>query len=508
MNTLPNVVSRMTLRLLCAVLGIWSMSSICPAAAPTGAGSAVDQLKAAGAALDAMAQNPPSAPSDWSHAQELNEAARKFAAWQKAMLEERQEINRKQLKLFYQHMKIPPPLPPSQEPATETPMARLDLPLPLPTDAQLGINAREVSGSISVGAEGKVLSLAGASYKAGVVYAGKDNKWLAGDSVDFKVGTEGGPLDVAGTYQFMASTWHRGEGWDHKKGDPGVELSGELCDIKGALGYNQQGELSLAAGYDVASTPKAFSRWAQASIGIEAQIAAPVTLHSGTQGKRTLSGAIAKYSAKLAMLLTSPVSCPHCGASGQMDCGTCKNTRTVVCPKCQGELKFKCTRCEGGGELICGNCKQTGIESCSHCGGSGNLRCSTCGGSGQVTVYESETVSRQELVIDNVGFDESGNPIYERHYETRYDTVQVPRSQSCGSCGGSGDGGTCGSCGGDGKVTCHTCGGSGTVTCGRCGGSGFLKCSKCGGKGKVACPECRGKPIKCPLCAGKKQLGK
>jgi len=124
-----------------------------------------------------------------------------------------------------------------------------------------------------------------------------------------------------------------------------------------------------------------------------------------------------------------------------------------------------------------------------------------------VTTYETETRSKEELVVTGAGFDENGNPYCERHYETRYYTVEVPRSSTCGSCGGGGDGGECGACGGDGRVTCGCCGGGGTVDCGRCCGSGKENCGECGGSGSIDCPGCGGRPIVCPLCRGNRSLG-
>lgn len=499
---------KIALFLAVSVLGLCSTSAVCRAAGRSNAATVMDQLKAAQAdATAALEQDPSPVPADWSRAKDLNEAGGKFMAWQKAMLKEREELERKQWRQFYQRLKVPPPLPPS-ETVEEPAMVRLDIPLPLPTDAQLGLSVGEPSASFSVGAEGKALSFVGASYSAGVSYAARDNKWMVGDSVDFTAEFEAGPATVAGNYQFHSCTWGQPKEDDNGKASGSVELSAELYQIKGALGYNTENELSLAAGYDFIKTPKAWSKLAELSVGVEAQISAPVKVQGLTRGRKTLSSSIAGYSAKLAKLLTSPVDCPYCSAKGELDCSTCKNTRIVVCTKCNGKLQFACGRCEGGGELICTNCGQSGHESCSNCGGSGSLRCSACSGSGQVTTYESETRSREEPRMVSAGFDENGNPVYEIQRETVYYTVEVPKNETCGSCGGDGDGGQCGACGGDGSVTCHRCGGGGTVPCGRCSGTGQIKCGKCRGSGKIACPECRGKPIRCPLCKGKKELGK
>ncbi|MGE5295965.1 MAG: hypothetical protein ACM3VT_14160 [Solirubrobacterales bacterium] len=488
------------LYLACAALVLSLTSAVCIAGA-----TAADPLKAAQTALADLEQNPPAVPADWSHAKDLNDASKKFVAWQKAMLEERQEMERQQWRQFNQKLKVPPPLPPSETP-DEPAMVKLNMPLPLPTDLQLSLSMGAPSASLSIGGEAKALSFLSGSYKAGVSYAAKDNKWLVGDAVDFKAAFEAGDVTAAGTYQYHSCTWGQAKEDDGKK-PAGLEFSAELFQVKGALGYNTQNELSVGAGYDFLKTPKAWSKLAEASVGVEAQVAAPVKVNGFTRGSRGLSSTIAKYSAKVAKLLTSPADCPHCSAKGEMDCGTCGNTRTVICPKCNGKLQFSCGRCEGGGELICTNCNQTGSESCGSCGGSGSLRCRTCGGGGQVTRYESEIRSREVRKLLSAGFDENGDPYEEWGYETEYYSVDVPKNETCGSCGGSGDGGQCGSCGGDGDVTCHRCGGGGTVACGRCGGSGSLKCGKCRGSGKVACPECRGKPIRCPLCKGKKELG-
>jgi hypothetical protein len=110
----------------------------------------------------------------------------------------------------------------------------------------------------------------------------------------------------------------------------------------------------MTAGYDFVKTPEAFSKIFEASVGVEAQVSAPVVVHGLTQGgKHNLPAVLADYSAKVAKLLTEPVACPYCSAKGDLDCPTCHNVRTVICPKCSGKLRFTCTRCNGGGELVC-----------------------------------------------------------------------------------------------------------------------------------------------------------
>ena len=440
--------------------------------------------------------------------QKQDAAQERFLAWQTAMFQTRQDIARKQLRLFYQNMKVPPPLPSGDQsgPATQSDedpsMMRIDIPLPLPTDTQLTLHAGEPSASFQVGIEGKALSFMGASYTAGVSYSASDNKWLLGDTKDFRLGLDAGPAQLTGTYQYHASSWTQ------PAASLGSEISADLYMVKGSLGYNANNELSVGLGYDLAKTPKALSFLAEASVGVQGQVSAPVKVQGLTRGKRSLTGALSKQVAKMVMLLTEPVPCPHCTAQGELDCPTCGNTRTVGCTQCNGQLEFECKRCEGGGYLYCPTCDGTTSVSCSTCRGTGQLRCSTCGGSGQVTVYESEMRSRQVQKLINVGFDENGQPFEEWGYETEYYTVQVPKYQTCSSCGGTGQGGECGTCSGDGKVTCTQCNGSGTVYCTQCGGTGKIKCRKCGGTGKITCPDCHGKSIRCPMCKGTKQLGK
>ena len=232
-------------------------STVCRA----GAATAADQLKEAQAALADLEQNPPSVPVDWSHAKDLNEASGKFVAWQKAMLKERQENERKQWRQFYQKLKVPPPLPPSETP-DEPKMIRLDIPLPLPTDAQLSVSMGEPTASFSVGAEAKALSFVGASYSAGVSYAAKDNKWLVGDAADFSAEFEAGPATAAGSYQFHSCTWGEAKEADEgNKASGSLELSAELYQINGALGYNTEGELSVPRGTISSRRPRPGASW-------------------------------------------------------------------------------------------------------------------------------------------------------------------------------------------------------------------------------------------------------
>lgn len=497
-------------------MGCWLVCLIPALALATGpgtGGTAEDLRAAADAALAQAQAAGPVAPANGPHAADINEANRQFLAWQREMLKQHQSLP-PELQAILRKKSYVPPLVPGQ-PAPEPPSMKLDMPiLPDPTGRlmpRLAVTIGAPTASLGIVAEGKAADIVGVSYKAGVSYATANNKWAFGDSADVKLGSGDADAELNGTYQFHASTWGNAAPEEEKRGGAGpegTELSARFWQVKGTVGYNDAGELSVAAGYDLLKTPEAFRKFAALTFGVEGQVAAPVTgTLVGPKDRYGQPSVVASYAAKVARLLTSPVDCPYCGARGELHCPQCKDERTIVCTKCNGKLHYTCTRCEGGGQLYCGTCNHTGQVSCSSCRGSGHLRCSTCGGSGHVTVYESETRERQELVVDSLGFDEAGKPIYNRHYETRSYTEQVPKSQTCSSCSGSGDGGTCGTCGGDGKVTCRRCGGEGTVACGPCGGSGQVDCNRCRGTGKITCPTCDGKPINCPLCQGRKTIG-
>ena len=496
--------------------------------ATSGTESTVDPLKAAEAVMAEWTQDPPSVPADWPHAQDINTASQAFLAWQAAMFEQRDAIRRKQTRLFYERMKVPPPPPTGQidpEPfviplfvplpiptvrADSDPcMTRMDMPMPLPTDTRLDFSLGAPSVSFNLELESKTSSFTGASYKVGVCYSARDNEWMVADMAQLKTAIDAGPVKIAGTYQLHASRWSSAGAFESSgKGIVGTQLSLEYYGLKGSVGYNTQKEVSLAVGFDFAKKPKLPASLKKVPVGVEAEVSAPLIFHELTRGKRNLSSAIRRYSQKVVKLLTEPVDCPHCSARGQLDCPTCHNTRTVTCPKCNGKLHFTCTKCKGSGLVDCSACRGTGIVACHMCDGTGRQRCWTCGGSGQVTTYESQTEERQELVIDQIGFDDAGNPIYERHYETRTYTTQVPVLVTCSDCGGTGDGGQCSTCSGQGQLICGRCGGDGKVACRHCKGTGTIDCKACRGTGKITCPDCHGKPIQCPLCKGRMQLGK
>lgn len=445
-------------------------------------------------------------------------AKQQFAAWQKAMLDQRAQMDRKPIRLFQDNIKVPP-LPPSAGTADpgrsdgDPPMIRIDVSLPLPTDAQLTMWRGNPSATFQIGAKGKLMSFVGGSYYAGVTYCAGDDKWVWGDAAQFRVGIEtetktGKKVEITGTYQLHASRWTP-LGEQHPDSSPaGLQVTADLWKVKGSVGYNTNNELSVGLGVDPLKTPKATDWLAKASVGVQGRASLPVKYGGLSQGKRTVNSTMADQVARLVKYLTEPVSCPHCGARGDLDCATCANTRIVTCTQCQGKLKFACTRCNGGGRLYCPVCQGKAIVACGSCGGSGRSRCYSCNGSGSTTVYESQTQSRQVRKLLNAGFDANGQPFEEWGWETETYTVQVPRQQSCTSCGGSGQGGTCSTCGGDGKVNCTHCGANGTISCSNCGGSGMVNCRKCRGTGKITCPDCHGKPIQCPVCQGKKQLGK
>jgi len=496
--------------------------------AASGTESTVDPLKAAEAAMAEWAQDPPTAPADWPHAHDINTASQAFMAWQAAMFDQRDAIRRKQTRLFYERMKVPPPPPTGQadpEPSviplfvplpiptvqadSDPCMTRMDMPLPLPTDTRLDLSLGAPSVSFNLELESKTSFFTGTSYKVGVCYSARDNEWMVADTTQLKTAVDAGPVEIAGTYQLHASRWSSAGAFENSgKGTFGTQLSLEYYRVKGTVGYNTQKEVSLAVGFDFIKSPKATGSLNKVPVGVEAEVSAPLVFHELTRGKRNLSSAIRRYSLKVVNLLTEPANCPHCSAKGQLDCPTCKNTRTITCPKCQGQLRFTCTKCKGSGLVGCRTCRGTGIVPCHMCDGTGQRRCWTCSGSGQVTTYESKTESREEPKVVCAGFDENGDPFYETRYETNYYTVQIPKTETCSACGGTGDGGQCSTCEGQGQLVCGRCDGDGKVTCRSCKGTGTINCKACRGTGKAICPDCRGKPINCPLCKGKGQLRK
>ncbi len=469
----------------------------------------------------AQSQGADLAPADWSHAADINEANRNFLLWQKEMLKERQALP-PELRAVLRKKSYVPPLGPS-EPPPEPARLKLDFPI-VPGEVGAGlprVNMSVGAPTISVGLVGQAKggSFVAASYKAGISYATGNNEWAVGDSATLKLGAMGENKELVGAYQFHASTWKSSKEAENaeaqlysptppKKNPAGAEFTAKIWKVNGTIGYTNDGELSGAIGYDFLKTPDAFKKFGELSLGVEGQASAPLTFKLVRPEDRFGTPHVDNgMASRAASLMSAPVTCTYCSARGELDCPTCSNARKITCPRCKGALKLTCSRCEGGGDLYCTRCDHTGRVSCSNCGGGGRLRCSTCSGSGSVTVYDSETRSREVPVMESAGFDESGQPSYRISHRTEYYTVQVPRSQSCSSCGGNGDGGECGTCGGDGKVTCGNCGGSGIVTCGRCGGSGKVTCDECDGSGKITCPTCNGNTIRCPLCRGKKTFG-
>lgn len=491
---------------LCLAL-VGATVAFCAQKAPS---QALDQLQAAEAAATQMVQNPPTAPVDWRNAKDLNEASRRFVAWQQDMFRQRDEIAKKQARLLHDRMKVPPPLPPS-EPDTGPAMTRLDLPLPFfPANVNLGMSIGEPTVSLAVGAEGKALSCVGASYKVEAAYAAAENRWTVEDPIDIKAtlfGTE--TVEAAGTYQFVGSVWtgSRGEETDKKK-PAGGEISVDILQVTGTVGYNNQRELSLTAGYDFLSTPEKLSKIFEASVGVEASVSAPVVVHGLTRGgKHGLPAVLADYSAKVAKLLTDPQPCPYCSAKGNLDCPTCHNARIIPCPECQGQKSYKCHKCGGTRQVSCPRCDGSGKETCGRCGGKGRLSCPTCHGRGQMRYWRQETRTRERTVSLPGGFDSSGQAVYTQSTRTEEYTESVGYWDDCGTCGGSGDGGTCGTCNGTGKVACRKCSGNKQIECKTCKGTGWMQCDKCHRTGKVTCPTCGGKTIECPLCKGKASFG-
>lgn len=476
------------------------------AVAPT-AGPALNQLQATQAAVTQMQQNPPAVPNDVPHAKDINEASRQLMAWQAEMFRQRDELARKQAKMLHDRMKVPPPLPPSEP---EPPMTRLDIPLPLwPANVNLSVSMGEPSVSFSVGAEAEALSCVGASYKVETAYVASENRWTVADPLEISASFGTDSAEVTGSYQLLTSVFTGSHGQEAaKEKEVSGELSFDIFQVSTAFGYNSQREFSMGVGYDFVSTPEKFSKFFKASVGVEAGIGAPLVVHGLTQGgKHGLPTVLADYSAKLAKYLTEPRPCPYCTAKGALDCPTCHNARNINCPDCKGEKRYHCHECSGGGDVSCPRCKGSGQQSCGSCGGKGRLKCPTCHGRGTMRYWKTGTATRQKVVIDSIGFDSAGQPVYERHTEPEEYETSVPYWDDCGTCGGSGDGGACGRCNATGRVTCGKCKGTKEVGCKACKGTGWKDCGKCHRTGKVTCPTCGGKPLVCPLCKGKVSFG-
>jgi len=213
-----------------------------------------------------------------------------------------------------------------------------------------------------------------------------------------------------------------------------------------------------------------------------------------------LTLASSEWGRKLSRLISQDIVCPYC-----------KGFKRAHCPKCEDKLEVPCPKCEGTGGPPCSWCEKGKVScptqvSCWNCSGTGHLRCPTCHGRRWVTVWETVEGTRRKLVIDNIGFDSAGQPIYNRHYETVPFTERVSRGESCGECGGSGEGGACGRCGGSGKVTCSRCNGTGLRDCGWCKGTGRTTCWTCWGRKNVTCPMCSGQVHACQACDGTGKL--
>lgn len=466
--------------------------------------SAEERLRAAEQTLSALAGNPPAVQLGGTHDADLAEANREFLAWQMETLKQRASLPPEAARLFYRKTFVPPPFPQAGS-DKEPPRMKMDLPLVVdPTglfSRYLKVSMGEPDVYVGLNAQAKAASVVGVAYRKGISYVAAEGRWKPSESLE--VSASHGPDGLEGGLSYQL--WAAESGSNPATG----QLTFAVARTEASIGYDSEGRLSGAVLHKFAQTPEALSSLFEASVGVELAASAPTTVEGVTcESRASISRISASLAARVAAKLSGQVDCPHCATRGELTCSTCRDVRTIVCTACGGKLTFTCKRCGGGGTLYCSSCiNHSGRARCWSCSGSGQRRCYACSGSGHVT--ESEWVERtyQQLVVTQVGFDSSGQPIYERHYETRTRTELVPRTVTCGNCGGSGQGGTCTNCGGSGDVVCSRCAGSGIVGCGPCRGTGQIACSKCKATGRITCPECRGKPIVCPLCSGRKHLG-
>ncbi|MCE5278356.1 MAG: hypothetical protein ABFD92_01280 [Planctomycetaceae bacterium] len=273
-------------------------------------------------------------------------------------------------------------------------------------------------------------------------------------------------------------------------GERQMKIGCKFKVVEAAMGFSSKDGVFIEAGKDLAIKTAA----GEYSVGVEARGSVPAELPPSWLIQTLISSGLGR---KLGLLIPQDIVCPYCKGLKRAHCPTCNDKLLVPCPKCDGTGGPECFSCKGKGRVPCP--KKT---TCWSCGGTGRRSCSTCHGSGSVTRWETVQTTRQQLVVDNVGFDSAGQPVYSRHYESRPCTEQVARRESCDSCDGSGRGGTCGNCSGSGKVTCSQCKGTGLKDCIWCQGTGHTMCWSCWRKKKVSCPMCSGKAHTCQGCEG------
>lgn len=284
---------------------------VCVCTARSSPPTALDQLDAL---AEQLGQVQVDLPLELPNAQDLQAATKVFMPWQVQMIGQREQLQRSYSRLLKERTKVPPaPTPDLQQPP---PMTRLDVPLPFPTDLQLSLSYGQAQVAFNVRAQTKVMSFVGASYKAGVGYCASDHKWLVADALQISTGLFGTKVEPAWTMQMYSSVWGQP---DPAEGRPkGAELSVELAKVKGVIGYDSDGHLSLGAGYNTRSTPKALGRWLDASFGICAEASAPVKVQGLTRGRPTLSSRLSRSVARLVRYMIGPRDCPHCQGWGRI----------------------------------------------------------------------------------------------------------------------------------------------------------------------------------------------
>jgi hypothetical protein len=438
-------------------------------------------------------------------------AQRQFAAWQAETLAARAGPTEEMKRIFYQKVEVPVPAAGGEAGTVAMRPVRFDSSLfdplgILPGAPDIVMSMGDPSVTVSVNAEGKVLNLAGANCEVVLFAVSPDSKVAFGDvRAAARLGLLGVSLpggaeaDLAYTVQLAG----QGIGSHGPEGKLGISYG----LLSGSAGVTPSGEVELGGGVGPQLVPEQYSHLGQLKLALEAKVSAPMIV-SDLQwtSKHGVFQVAHRAAARIARMLAQPVACPYCSQRGDVSCRRCGGAGTVTCPRCAGALTERCPRCDGTGRVSC-----PPTQTCSRCGGSGYLDCGHCGGWGRVEVQVPVTRTASRQVPRQVfgGWDENGDPWYRIEYETEFYEVTEWETdyQSCPACGGSGRAGTCPECGGDGQVTCERCGGTGWVYCGRCDGTGEIPCPECDGTGVVRCPNCRGRPILCPLCGGRKEIG-
>lgn len=435
----------------------------------------------------------------------FDDAQEGFRDWQSRMLRDRAETTEPLRRIMGRKIVVPPP---DVRPADDRTSVRMDFgsmdPLGLLPGAPV-VSSRIGQPTAAVKLQGKfqAYNLFAFEHRR-LLWSSADDGTAAFWSEETVGGLDAGP---AGGFRPFGKFLFGVAGHDlaaEPKG--GLELKYGV--IGAEINVDADGKLEASAQVGPDFVPKAFKSVAEARIVLSVEAAAPVVVSDVQwRSKWGVAQAASGGARAVSLLLSGEQPCVYCARKGTVVCRQCADRGIVACPDCARSGRIGCSTCGRSGRVSC-----PPEKSCGRCSGSGVERCSSCSGSGSRTVYDTvpTTETRTGTRPVQAGFNSAGDPIYksERYTYEVQTTKSVSRSESCGSCGGSGRGGSCGRCGGSGTVTCASCGGSGKVACDDCDGVGSHRCRRCGGELDIRCPTCRGSAHACPLCGGKGSIGR